>query len=67
MKSDLVDIEVALHHETEKAYLVSTDGERASAVWIPKSMCDLIRTERDKGENWTITLTERLATEKGLT
>ncbi len=39
MRSNLTDIEVYLHHETEKAFLVSLDGEKK--VWIPKSQADM--------------------------
>lgn len=66
MKSDLVDLEVALHHQTDKAYLVSTTGDRKDAVWLPKSACEL----EDQGSRnpgiYTLTLPQSLATEKGL-
>lgn len=47
MKSDLVDVDVQLHHETEKALLVSTDGDKAKAKWVPKSQCEI--SEPKKG------------------
>lgn len=37
MKSDLVDVTVALHAITERAVKVSALGERKDAVWIPLS------------------------------
>lgn len=42
MKSNIVDIDGAIHHITEKAILFSTDGVVFHAVWLPKSMieCD---------------------------
>lgn len=40
-KSDLIDVAVELHHETEKAWLVSDSGVREHAVWIPKSQAEL--------------------------
>lgn len=40
-KSDLIDIQVALHHETEKAVLVSETGQDARAKWIPKSQVEV--------------------------
>ena len=43
-KSDLIDIQVALHHETEKAILVSETGQDARAKWIPKSKVEIERT-----------------------
>ena len=60
--SDLIDVTIQIHHETEKAWLVSVDGSRDSAVWIPKSQAELM-TER---RTHTLTLPEWLATEKGL-
>ena len=62
MKARLVDLEVSIHHWTDKAVLVSTDGVRDKAVWLPRSQIDI--------ETWqgrtTITLPEQLATDKGL-
>ncbi|ACL58719.1 hypothetical protein [Methylobacterium nodulans] len=64
MRSDLVDLTVRLHHETARAVLVSTDGNREKAVWIPKSACEI---ELDAGKaTHTLTLPERVAVEKGL-
>jgi hypothetical protein len=37
MKFDLHDIRVHLHHITEKECLVSLDGNKAKAVWVPYS------------------------------
>lgn len=60
MKNDLnlVDCAVQLHAETEKAWLVSDTGERADAVWVPKSQAEL--------EDGVLTLPEWLAKEKEL-
>lgn len=41
--SDLVDLTVALHHETERAVLVSLTGDEAGAVWLPKVACEIER------------------------
>jgi hypothetical protein len=62
MRSQLVDIEVCLHHETDAALKVSTDGEQASAVWVPKVACEIERT----GKTWKLKLPERMAIDKGL-
>ncbi len=62
MKSDLVDLVVVKHHETELAWLVSDDGDRDHAVWIPKSQAEL---EQDR-QGLILTCPERLAIEKGL-
>lgn len=61
-KSDLIDVAVKLHHESEKAWLVSDDGDRAKAIWIPKSQAEL----EPKGAVHILTLPEWLATDKGL-
>jgi len=63
-KSDLVDMEVALHAETEKAVRVSASGDEAEAVWIPKPQCEIERTV--VGNSCIITLPEWLAQDKGL-
>lgn len=63
-KSDLVDLDVQKHHETDKAWLVSGSGDRDDAVWIAKSQAQL---EPDyAGKCFVLTLPEWLATEKGL-
>lgn len=62
-KSDLLDITVQLHHETPKAILVSDDGDKDKAVWLPFSQCEV---ERKSGGIVIVTLPEWLATDKGL-
>ena len=62
MKSDLVDIEVELIHATEKAWLITADGDKK--IWIPKSRAEL---ERILGKRtYTLTLAENFAIEKEL-
>lgn len=61
-KSDIIDVSVMLHHETEKAWLVSDDGEKDNGVWIPKSQAEL---EKD-GNIYVLSLPEWLAKDKGL-
>jgi hypothetical protein len=68
-RSNLIEIEVTLHHETkpdnpdEGAVLVSLDGDRKRAVWVPKSRC---QREHKRGDVFVLTLSELLAQEKGL-
>jgi len=64
MKSDLIDITVHVHVETAKAVLVSDNGRKEDAVWLPKSQIDLHPT----AEPFTreVTLPEWLAKDKGL-
>jgi len=63
MRSDLYDIEMQLHHETGKAVLVSDDGDRDNAVWLPKASIEI--EPKSKGVI-VVTLPEWLAVEKGL-
>lgn len=65
MKSDLVDIAGMLHHETDKAILFSDDGERAHAIWLPKSAIEIERDPKRSGFV-TVTVPERLALDRGL-
>lgn len=61
--SDLVDLTMQLHHETSKAILVSDDGDKEHAVWLPLSQ---IEFERKKSGLVEVTLPEWLALEKEL-
>jgi len=54
----VVDIEVSLHHETEKAWLVSTTGDRADAKWVPKAAGELF--------DGLLTVSEQTAIDKEL-
>lgn len=63
MRSNLEDIDVHLHHQTDKAVLVSDDGDEKRAVWVPKSMCEL---EHKGGRVWTLTAEQSFLEDKGL-
>ena len=63
MKSDLIDITCRLHAETDKAILISDDGNRAKAQWLPKSQ---IEFELIPGGCITVTMPEWLAIDKKL-
>ena len=69
MRSNLVDLFVQMHAETEKAVLISDTGEEAAAVWLPKSQIEVeydpTMKVRGKGAA-TITCPEWLAKDKGL-
>ncbi len=56
---ELIDVTVALKHETPKAWLVS-DG--AKDVWVPKSQGKL----HDDGKTHTLTIPLWMAKDKGL-
>ncbi|OAM73743.1 hypothetical protein [Devosia elaeis] len=61
MKSDLVDIDVQIHARTERAILVSDDGEREGAVWLPLAV-----EVAAQGKHHVVTMPEWLAVDRGL-
>lgn len=61
-RSDIVDFTLILHHETEKAILVS-EVEGGSRVWLPKSK---IEFERKEGRLVDVQCPEWLAIEREL-
>lgn len=63
MKSDIVDLKMRKHAETEAAVLVSDDGEESNAIWLPKSQIEI---EQEKDGFYLVTLPAWLAVEKGL-
>ena len=62
-KSDLIDIEMQQHAATDKAILVSDDGEEDNAVWLPLSQLALVRKG---GGRLIVTMPEWLAVDKEL-
>jgi len=65
MKARLVDLELMVHHATEKAVLVSDNGNRDEAVWLPRSVIELER-EPVAGQAQIVTMPERLAIDREL-
>lgn len=63
-KSDLIDVTVTIHAETEKAWLMSDDGTKARAKWVPKSQGEYDPTSAAPHIG-TLTCPEWLAKEKG--
>lgn len=63
-KNELTDVTLQLHHETDRAILVSDDGHGEKAVWIPKSQCEFEQT--GKPGIVLVTLPTWLAKERGL-
>ena len=61
-RSDLIDLELELKHETDKAILVN-DG--AKDIWLAKSLVEYERAPNSK-KMYIVTLPEWLALEKGL-
>ena len=69
MKSNLVDLTVQVHVETAKAVLVSDDGDKEKAVWLPLSQIEIEYrpSMKERGNGLAvITLPEWLAKDKGL-
>lgn len=67
MRSNVVDIEVIYHHDTHLAVLVSADEDEASEmIWLPKSQIEYDTLPAISGTIVEITMTRRLAEEKGL-
>ncbi len=77
MKSDLVDLMLAKHTQTDKDILVSETGEEARAVWLPLSRVEIeearntAKGKLNGGRTVTlpmivVTMPEGLAMEKGL-
>lgn len=63
MRSDLVDVDMCRHAETDKAILVSETGEKKDAVWLAKSQVEI---ENDGHANFiTVAMPQWLAREKG--
>lgn len=65
-RSNLTDVEVYLHHETERAVLVSLAGNRVNAVWLPKSAVEVAPHPSGNSHFRTLTLPIPLATDKKL-
>lgn len=62
MRSNIIDLTVHLHHETDRAYLVSDTADPKDAVWVPKSQAEIA----PDGDTQCLTIPEWLALEKGL-
>lgn len=62
--NDILDLTVIRHAETEKAILVSDDGDRKKAVWLPLSQVE-VNPAPSHGAV-IISLPEWLAMDKGL-
>lgn len=46
-RDEMLELELHLHHQTDWSWLVSDDGKRDRAVWLPRSVVDRgVRTSR---------------------
>lgn len=74
MRSDLIDIDVVVHHETTKlkegedhgAWFVSTDVSTPKKIWIPKSMCEISERQPAPSKSAMMAISQAYAEEKGL-
>lgn len=57
-RSDLVDIEVIVRRETDRAWGVEDPDKEGNLIWLPKSQCEI--------DDGTLTCPEWLARDKGL-
>lgn len=62
-RSNIVDLSLHLHAVTEKAILVSENGDKDKAVWLPKSQ---VEYEEQKSGYVEVQCPEWLANDKGL-
>ncbi len=67
-RSDLVDLTLSIHAETDAAILASDDGVEKTATWLPKSQVEIERfgPERPGEYEAVVTLPVWLATKKKL-
>lgn len=61
--TDYIDTTVEIHAETDRAILVSEDGDEFGAVWLPLAE---IEVSRRRGAKASISVPEWLAEDRGL-
>lgn len=62
--TEIVDVELYLHHETPAAILISKGGSRREEqIWLPKKLIEYVVKHRNLIE---VTMPQWLAYEKGL-
>lgn len=66
MPRDLTDLTLTFHAETDAAVLVSDDGDREKAIWLPKSQIELDDDNPSEGDSVEVTLPFWLAKKEGL-
>lgn len=63
---ELIDLNMVLLHQTEKAILVSDTGESSRGKWLPKSQVEFAFEDPKRRDLIVVTLPEWLAQDKGL-
>jgi len=61
-RDEPVELELHIHHETEKAYLLSDDEVKKNAKWAPKSNLDI---QEQDGLNMVVSMPAWLAKKNG--
>ena len=61
-RSDLLDLTLHIHHKTAQAVLVSEDGDKDRAVWLPLGQIEIEVTKTSA----VVTAPYWLAKDKGL-
>lgn len=66
-KSNVVDIECILVHETDDAWLINAEDEddETKNVWVPKSVGELVSKEMS-ADKYILTVPQRFAEKKEL-
>jgi len=64
-RSDLVDLDVFVRRETDKAWGIDDPNKPSNMIWIPKSQCEIER-EPAPSKKGVLTAPLWLLTEKGL-
>ena len=64
-RSDLIDLDVVVRRETEKAWGVADPFNNGEIVWLPKSLCEMGDIKHPQ-KTATLTCRRSLAEEKGL-
>ncbi|WP_020699576.1 hypothetical protein [Reyranella massiliensis] len=64
-RSDLVDLDIVIRRETDKAWGIADPNKIGNILWLPKSQCEMSNVKRPR---WSATLTcpEWLAKENRL-
>lgn len=65
-RSDVYDVELVYHYETERAYKVSEGGDEGAAVWLPKSQVECDEPDPGVGQVIGFAVPAWLLEEKGL-
>ena len=65
VKSDLVDIEVTVRRETDKAWGIASPHKAGEIIWLPKSQCE-IDGDNDPSRRAVLTAPRWLIEDKGL-